>query len=250
VTRQIDGEITAERSRLETMRPSQKPNRARGRGNRKPNGNNLNRVYESSGPEGKVRGTPQQIIEKYLSLARDAQTSGNRVIAENFLQHAEHYQRILVEATGVRTDRQENQQPSQNQFDGDDSDDLDAESGGDEAVAGSSRRRPDEPAQAERQSDRGDSRRTNGQDDGQGGRRNDRKNDSRAPRESEVSGLTTIDSGGADDGNLLVDAEELGASQPRRRRRTADPAATPAAPAETPAAAPTATAADAEPPAE
>jgi hypothetical protein len=227
------------------MRPSQKPNRARGRGNRKPSGNNLNRVFESSGPEGKVRGTPQQIIEKYISLARDAQTSGNRVIAENFLQHAEHYQRILVEATGVRTDRPDNQQPGQNQFDGDDSDDLDAESGGDEAAAGSSRQRADEPAQAERQNDRGDSRRTNGQDDGQGGRRGERKNDNRAPREPEVSGLTTIDSGGADNGNLLVDAEELGASQPRRRRRTADPVASPA-PAEAPATSPAATAADAD----
>ena len=72
------------------MRPAQKSNRSRGRNNRKGGGggggNNLNRVYDSAGPEGKVRGTPQQIIDKYLSLARDAQTSGDRVAAENFLQ--------------------------------------------------------------------------------------------------------------------------------------------------------------------
>lgn len=58
-----------------------------------------------------MRGTPQQIIDKYLSLARDAQTSGDRVTAENFLQHAEHYQRILITATQaqeqVRRDTQE-----------------------------------------------------------------------------------------------------------------------------------------------
>ncbi|MEL6479755.1 MAG: DUF4167 domain-containing protein, partial [Pseudomonadota bacterium] len=72
-----------------------------------------NRVYESAGPEGKVRGTPQQIIEKYLTLARDAQTSGDRVVAENFLQHAEHYQRILIQAQAQNqpADRREGAQP-------------------------------------------------------------------------------------------------------------------------------------------
>jgi hypothetical protein len=45
-----------------------------------------------------VRGTPQQVIEKYQGLARDAQVSGDRVAAENYLQHAEHYARLLGEA--------------------------------------------------------------------------------------------------------------------------------------------------------
>lgn len=61
-------------------------------------GNIVNRVFDSSGPEGKVRGTPQQIIEKYLVLARDAQLGNDRVASENFLQHAEHYIRMLAEA--------------------------------------------------------------------------------------------------------------------------------------------------------
>lgn len=61
-------------------------------------GNVVNRVFDSSGPEGKVRGTPQQIIDKYMILARDAQLSNDRVAAENFLQHAEHYTRMLGEA--------------------------------------------------------------------------------------------------------------------------------------------------------
>lgn len=55
----------------------------------------MNRVFDSSGPEGKVRGTPQQIIEKYNQLARDSQLSGDRVATENFQQHAEHYLRLL-----------------------------------------------------------------------------------------------------------------------------------------------------------
>jgi len=79
------------------MRPSNK--RSRSKQNRPRSlGNIVNRVFDSSGPEGKVRGTPQQIIDKYSVLARDAQLSGDRVAAENFLQHAEHYTRMLNEA--------------------------------------------------------------------------------------------------------------------------------------------------------
>jgi hypothetical protein len=73
--------------------------RSRGKSNRnRPSGNNINRVFDSSGPEGKVRGTPQQIIDKYTQLARDAFLGNDRVAAENFQQHAEHYTRLLGEA--------------------------------------------------------------------------------------------------------------------------------------------------------
>lgn len=86
-------------------------------------GNIINRVFDSSGPEGKVRGTPQQIIEKYQLLARDAQLSNDRVAAENFLQHAEHYTRLLAEAMREQAAEQEarqqqiNQQPGNGQRD-------------------------------------------------------------------------------------------------------------------------------------
>ena len=70
-------------------------------------GNVVNRVFDSSGPEGKVRGTPQQIIEKYNQLARDAQLSNDRVAAENFQQHAEHYQRMLGQAIKEQDARRE-----------------------------------------------------------------------------------------------------------------------------------------------
>lgn len=73
-------------------------------------GNIINRVFDSSGPEGKVRGTPQQIIEKYQTLARDAQLSNDRVAAENFLQHAEHYTRLLAEAMREMAAEQESRQ--------------------------------------------------------------------------------------------------------------------------------------------
>lgn len=61
-------------------------------------GNIINRVFESAGPDGKVRGTPQQIIDKYQALARDAQVAGDRVAAESYLQYSEHYSRLLGEA--------------------------------------------------------------------------------------------------------------------------------------------------------
>lgn len=56
------------------------------------------RTYESNGPDVKIRGTALHIAEKYLQLARDAQSSGDRVAAESYLQHAEHYFRIVAAA--------------------------------------------------------------------------------------------------------------------------------------------------------
>ena len=81
-------------------------------------GNIINRVFDSSGPEGKVRGTPQQIIEKYQMLARDAQLSNDRVAAENFLQHAEHYTRMLAEAMKEMAAEQEARQQQYQQTGG------------------------------------------------------------------------------------------------------------------------------------
>lgn len=73
-------------------------------------GNIVNRVFDSSGPEGKVRGTPQQIIDKYNQLARDATLSNDRVAAENFQQHAEHYTRLLGEAQREQEAKREQQE--------------------------------------------------------------------------------------------------------------------------------------------
>jgi Domain of unknown function (DUF4167) len=93
----------------DTMRSSK--SRSRSKTNRPRSlGNIINRVFDSSGPEGKVRGTPAQLIEKYQFLARDAQLSNDRVAAENFLQHAEHYTRMLAEATREMAAEQESRQ--------------------------------------------------------------------------------------------------------------------------------------------
>jgi hypothetical protein len=81
------------------MRSSKpRPRSKNNRNNNRSAANVLNRVFDSSGPEGKVRGTPQQVIEKYQQLTRDSQLSGDRVAAENFQQHAEHYMRLQADA--------------------------------------------------------------------------------------------------------------------------------------------------------
>ncbi len=87
------------------MANNKQNNRSRGRG-RKPGGggNNANRSYESNGPDVKIRGNASHISEKYQQLARDAAASGDRVGAENYLQHAEHYYRMVLET------QQQNQQ--------------------------------------------------------------------------------------------------------------------------------------------
>ena len=96
------------------MRPNQQNRRMRGRNNNGGNnqGNNtsntgggnrkgpnpLTRSYESNGPDVKIRGSAQQVAEKYTTLARDATSAGDRVMTENYLQHAEHYNRIIAAA--------------------------------------------------------------------------------------------------------------------------------------------------------
>jgi hypothetical protein len=89
------------RSRRGGRRPQNGHNGHSGGGNGGGGGGggfNPNRSYDSSGPEVKIRGTASHIYEKYLQLARDANASGDRVMAENYLQHAEHYFRIMAAA--------------------------------------------------------------------------------------------------------------------------------------------------------
>src|SRR5256885_8833108 len=96
------------------MRNGQNKQRMRNRGgggggghnNNRRGQNPLTRVYESNGPEVKIRGTAHHVAEKYLQLARDASASGDYVTAENHHQHAEHYFRLI--ATAQEQFRQQN----------------------------------------------------------------------------------------------------------------------------------------------
>src|ERR1700709_2672091 len=91
------------------MRNGQNNKRMRNRNNNSNNNNNNNnnnrrgqnpmtRVFESNGPDIKIRGTASHVAEKYVQLARDARSSGDPVAAENYYQHAEHYFRIIAAA--------------------------------------------------------------------------------------------------------------------------------------------------------
>lgn len=113
------------------MRPQQQNRRMRGRGGSNNNSNNnnrdsnrkgpnpLTRSYESNGPDVKIRGTAQQVAEKYTTLARDSHSAGDRVMAENYLQHAEHYNRIIFTALAQQQQAQQQQRDNPDDFDND-----------------------------------------------------------------------------------------------------------------------------------
>jgi hypothetical protein len=91
------------------MRPGQNK-RMRGRPNNNRRGPNpLTRSYESNGPDVKIRGNAHHVAEKYLQLARDAHTGGDPVAAENYLQHAEHYFRLIAAAQAAQAQAQTGQ---------------------------------------------------------------------------------------------------------------------------------------------
>ena len=74
------------------MKPPTGPRHLR---NRRPHVPSKNRAFSSNGTEARVRGNANQLLEKYLALARDAQAAGDRIAAENYSQHAEHYFRMI-----------------------------------------------------------------------------------------------------------------------------------------------------------
>lgn len=97
------------------MRPQQQNRRMRGRNNNRKGPNPLSRNYESNGPDVKIRGSAQQVADKYAALARDALSSGDRVIAENYLQHAEHYNRIIAAAQAQQQALREERAAAENE---------------------------------------------------------------------------------------------------------------------------------------
>lgn len=91
----------------------QAPNQKRPRGGRstgrRSGGHGGNRTYESSGPSSKFRGNASQLFDKYQAQAHDAQLSGDRVAAENYMQHAEHYYRLLNQSSAPQQQQQRSQ---------------------------------------------------------------------------------------------------------------------------------------------
>lgn len=107
------------------MRQGQQNKRMRGRSRKNPNP--LTRSFESNGGDVKIRGTAAHVAEKYVQLARDAQAAGDRVAGEHYLQHAEHYFRIVAAAQAqqqqqqqVREQAEERNEPRANGSNGND----------------------------------------------------------------------------------------------------------------------------------
>ena len=98
------------------MKQGNNSRRSRGRGNGKRPQRNNN--VDSHGPDVRVRGTVQQVHDKYLTLARDATSSGDRINAENYYQHAEHYYRIIAVQQENAEQRQENRDGSRDNMRG------------------------------------------------------------------------------------------------------------------------------------
>ena len=164
------------------MRQGPHQKRGRGRGgnnnNRRPNVPNRNQTFDSNGPDIRIRGNAHQVYEKYLTLARDASTAGDRVHAESLFQHADHYFRIYSaynEENEARrnTSQQDNGQNQDQPSRGDD----DFESGS-HGSRDSQSTQPSAP-QAQSQSDEGDapSRKT----------RSERRQDAKAAEQTEPS---------------------------------------------------------------
>lgn len=100
------------------MRSNQQNKRSRGRNNNnnRKNSNPLTRSYESNGPDVRVRGNAAHVAEKYMQMARDANSAGDSVAAENYLQHAEHYFRIISAAQAQQAQQQAQQVQQQAQI--------------------------------------------------------------------------------------------------------------------------------------
>lgn len=109
------------------MRHNSNRNRMKGRNNNN-NGQRRNnvpprmQVFDSNGPDVRIRGTAWQVHEKYLALAKDANSSGDMIMAENYMQHAEHYQRIINTFTEQMGGQPWAQQATDNDNDGMDGD--------------------------------------------------------------------------------------------------------------------------------
>ena len=107
------------------MKQGSSSRRARGRGNGRRQSKNQN--FDSNGPDVRVRGNAQQVLDKYLVLARDALSAGDRISSENYFQHAEHYFRILHSGDDGNGEgrRDRRLRYAMNEMGGYDSDDID-----------------------------------------------------------------------------------------------------------------------------
>ncbi|MEL6370813.1 MAG: DUF4167 domain-containing protein [Pseudomonadota bacterium] len=182
----------------------------RGRNQRRRQGMNPNRALDSNGPDVRIRGTANQIYDKYLALARDATSSGDRVKAENYLQHAEHYFRLI---RAMQPDQRPASQESQNNGTEQEAETTAANGSGDQpAVNGKRERRPtkDEPKEEAEVTSSGQS---------------DAGDNAQAPSaETTTSSNDSASASNGHDGESAADKDDAAPRKPRRKRRPRKPA--------------------------
>ncbi len=241
------------------MRPGQSNKRGRGRGGRK-GPSPLSRSYESNGPDVKIRGTAQHIADKYVNLARDAQSSGDTVLSQAYLQYAEHFYRVVAAAQEqmnqtVRVKRADDPLDSE---DGDERGDFDpadpnapqpdANADGNQGGNGRDDNRRDRDRDRNRDDDDGRSRRNRGRqrrgrgdddrdgpradgprsDDRDGGRRDEERSDTaEAPKPAPAAEVaeaaengSATESGSA--AEVTAPVEEKPRRAPRKRKQSVD----------------------------
>jgi hypothetical protein len=223
------------------MRQGNNSRRGRGRSGRRPNINPRSQTFDSNGPEGRIRGNPSQVYEKYLALARDAQLSGDRIHAEALFQYAEHYYRLLNDSSDPQRPRPE-QRSEQRDDDGRDAQDDDD----DEGREGDDERAHEAPRRVKRNADSSPPPRRNGEATApEPGRRRETASDDaparvEAPAEAPVAatsavatpaaatpGPTSTPAPGASEGDEQAGAPRSRRGTGRRRRTVEEPAAAP-----------------------
>ena len=101
---------------LNRMRQGRNAKRTHGRGNGRVSGNPRTQTNRNNGPAVKVRGNARQVMEKYLALAQEASSAGDRIAAEGYFQHAEHYYRLMTANGRDLGEREHRTQPQPTSF--------------------------------------------------------------------------------------------------------------------------------------
>ena len=223
------------------MRPNnQNKNRQRSRNGGRKHVNPLSRNFESNGPDVKVRGNAAHIAEKYLQLARDAQSSGDSVMAENYLQHAEHYFRIVTAAQQAQSGQRPDGQSQDDDFD-DDMPEMNSrfaspqpiqqpsqQGDGDEQGEGDRAEQPQQQ-QGERNNDRGDRQRRDRQERPRQERpRQERPEQQEQPQIAAVAAEPVVESDNEAAAEQQAEGEARKPRRPRRRRPAGGDAGDPA----------------------
>jgi hypothetical protein len=200
-------EIVFQKQKKVSMRQGSNGRRARGRPHRRQGGGiNKNSTFDSNGPEGRVRGNAHQVYEKYISLARDATSSGDRILAESYYQFAEHYFRIVNDSMDPQPGQRKRAEGEEGSYDGEDDGDQENEGDGSEQAAEGGQR----PSRRERMNGR---HRRQRYDNGEGREQPEQRDPGSEPQPS-------LDLSKSDQPEVVEQqAAETGEEAPKPRRR-------------------------------